>query len=118
MCIRDRYNCQPGIVIDYKTGESERDESDIADKKEDKSAVDTDSEDEDESEVAPDGSFAENRDAQTGTETYILNIKTHKFHKTTCSSVRDMADENKEVSSAAREEIIQDGYEPCKRCNP
>lgn len=85
------YNCQPGIVIDYRTGESE---------------------------AAPDGSLAENRDAQTGTETYILNIKTHKFHKTTCSSVRDMADENKEVSSAAREEIIQDGYEPCKRCNP
>lgn len=112
------YNCQPGIVIDYKTGESERSTVETAYMEKNRGVAGTDSGDGDESEVVPDGSLAEERDAQTGTETYILNKNTHKFHKTACSSVRDMADENKEVSSAAREEIIQDGYEPCKRCNP
>lgn len=49
---------------------------------------------------------------------YILNTNTHKFHNPTCGSVSDMADKNKKVSTDTRDEIIIQGYAPCKRCNP
>lgn len=50
--------------------------------------------------------------------TYILNKSKHKFHLPTCSSVSRIADRNKEEFKGTRDEIIADGYEPCKVCNP
>ena len=50
--------------------------------------------------------------------TYVLNINTGKFHKISCSSVEQMSEENREYTNKSREEIIEEGYEPCKRCNP
>lgn len=47
--------------------------------------------------------------------TYILNTKTGKFHKPSCSSLPTT---NRKDSSESRESIIAQGYEPCKRCNP
>ncbi len=49
---------------------------------------------------------------------YILNIGTKKFHNANCSSVEDMTEENKLSSNKSRDEIIAEGYVPCKRCNP
>ncbi len=49
---------------------------------------------------------------------YILNTNTKKFHKPGCSSVKQMKPENKQESSESRDDIISQGYEPCKRCNP
>lgn len=49
---------------------------------------------------------------------YILNIGTKKFHDVHCSSVEDMTEENKVSSYKSRDEIIAEGYVPCKRCNP
>ncbi len=49
---------------------------------------------------------------------YILNTNTKKFHRPTCSSVKRMSDSNKIKSNASREELMQEGYEPCKNCNP
>lgn len=49
---------------------------------------------------------------------YILNINTYKFHRPDCKSVSKMAEKNKEVSTASREDIISQGYSPCKNCNP
>ncbi len=50
--------------------------------------------------------------------TYILNTNTKKFHYPECSSVRDMKEKNKQVFTGSREEVIANGYVPCKRCNP
>ena len=47
--------------------------------------------------------------------TYILNVKTKKFHKTSCSYLPTT---NRLDSSESRESIIAQGYEPCKKCNP
>lgn len=47
--------------------------------------------------------------------TYILNTKTMKFHRPSCSS---LPEENRKDSSGSRESIIAQGYEPCKGCNP
>ena len=83
------YNVQPGVVIDYATGDNW------------------------ESGDAGDSSSSSNA-AET---TYILNMNSMKFHKPSCSSVSDMSEENKETFNGSREELIQEGYEPCGRCN-
>lgn len=49
---------------------------------------------------------------------YVLNTNTKKFHYPTCSSVGDMSPKNRSDVSMSREEIIAQGYVPCKRCNP
>lgn len=49
---------------------------------------------------------------------YVLNTKSMKFHRPTCSSVNDIADNNKQEATAARDELISEGYSPCKQCNP
>lgn len=48
---------------------------------------------------------------------YIGNANSKKFHKSSCSSVRDMKDYNK-VGFDSRSEAIDAGYDPCKRCHP
>ncbi len=50
--------------------------------------------------------------------TYVLNTNTMKFHLPTCSSVKDIKDKNRQDSALTREEIVAQGYAPCKRCNP
>lgn len=47
--------------------------------------------------------------------TYVLNIKTKKFHYPSCSS---LPTENRMDTDASREEVMAQGYVPCKRCNP
>lgn len=81
------YNVQPGITIDYATGESWLDDSKTTEDNE-------------------------------NTLNYVLNTNTHKFHKENCESVRDIAGSNKEVYTGNREDLINMGYEPCKRCKP
>lgn len=49
---------------------------------------------------------------------YVLNTKSMKFHCPTCSSVNDIADNNKQEATATRDELISEGYSPCKQCNP
>lgn len=52
------------------------------------------------------------------TVTYIANIKTKKFHYPDCSSVSDMKESNKLYFTGTRDELIDQGYQPCKRCKP
>lgn len=59
-----------------------------------------------------------NSNSSSGKCTYVLNTNTKKFHLSNCSSVDDMKDKNKKEVSCSREEIIKDGYKPCKHCNP
>lgn len=47
--------------------------------------------------------------------TYILNTKTKKFHRPSCHSLPTV---NRSDSTQSRDEIIAQGYVPCKKCNP
>lgn len=85
------YNVQPGVWIDYATGES---------KEQEQSEPEHDKEDD----------FAE--------EKYILNTNTKKYHKTTCSAVEDMSEKNKEECVETEKELAEQGYSPCKLCCP
>lgn len=85
------YNVQPGVQIDYATGESALIGEDVTEPSE-----------------------------QTSTERpdYVLNNNTCKFHRPSCSSVEDIKPSNRENYSGSRETLIERGYEPCKRCHP
>ena len=50
--------------------------------------------------------------------TYVLNINSGKFHYPSCSSVGQILDKNRVDYNGTREELINKGYSPCKRCNP
>lgn len=50
--------------------------------------------------------------------TYICNTNTGKFHYPNCSSVNQMSEKNKLAVTITRDELISQGYVPCKRCNP
>lgn len=50
--------------------------------------------------------------------TYVLNTNTKKFHKPNCSSADEIKPKNKQEYTGTRDEVINMGYVPCKRCNP
>lgn len=83
------YNIQPGININYATGESSLAESTSASKQE------------------------------TGAEqTFVLNANSKKIHKPSCSAISQMKESNKKSYTGARDELVVQGYSPCKKCNP
>lgn len=54
----------------------------------------------------------------SGGTPYVLNTNTNKFHYPSCSSVKQMKDKNRKDYTGTRKEIIDMGYDPCKKCNP
>ena len=49
---------------------------------------------------------------------YILNVKNKKFHLPTCSAVNDIAAANRQDFTGTRDELIAKGYSPCGICKP
>ena len=49
---------------------------------------------------------------------YVLNTNRHKFHLPGCPSVETISPKNRKDVNESREQIISEGYAPCKRCNP
>lgn len=93
------YNLQPGIVIDYKNGDSYKQSSEATEIIGDYVSDDLSAEEQ----ISVD---------------YIVNKNTYKFHYPYCSSVDDMKEKNKWYYSGDRRELIDMGYQPCGRCNP
>lgn len=92
------YNVQPGISIDYATGDSAF-----------AGAQQTE---------PPKQTEQSNSPAQDVESTYILNTNTKKFHYPSCSSVKQMSEKNKQTYTGSRDDLISQGYDPCKKCNP
>lgn len=83
------YNAQPGIAIDYATGESHADSS-----------------------VGfPDGNSGE-------VVSYVLNTGSRKFHLPDCSGIDQISEKNKDTFTGTRAELIAQGYTPCGSCKP
>lgn len=55
---------------------------------------------------------------KTAEHTYIINTNTGKFHEPSCRSVKRMNDSNKKEYTGSRDDLIAQGYDPCKNCNP
>lgn len=87
------YNHQPGVVIDYATGES-------------RLAT--------EEEVLA----LEYAGMDMGNVGYVLNLNSMKFHYPYCTAVSEMKEKNKLETRMPREMLLIYGCEPCKICEP
>ena len=82
------YNVQPGITIDYATGESA---------------------------LSGEESGTTSGDEEMS---YVLNTSSKKFHKPDCSSVSSISAENRPGYTGTRAALMEEGYEPCGNCKP
>lgn len=108
------YNAQPGIVINYATGESALEEEGLVppDYSEDSSA---DTEGPEDSTEDTSGEVAGDTPVSNG---YVLNTSTKKFHYSSCSSAKSMSSANKEEYTGDRDTLIAQGYSACGICKP
>ena len=81
------YNVQPGVRIDYLTGENEAD-----------------------------GSFTAESDVSEEDCQYILNTRTQKIHLPDCESVKKISPLNKKPTNESLDELKKKGYDPCGYC--
>lgn len=113
------YNVQPGVAIDYATGDNRLDGTIEGTPLPDVSGAPEASASSGET---TDGAAASSADtsAETdkGTAEYVLNTNSKKFHVPSCSSVKQMKDTNRQDVKDTRENIVNQGYDPCKHCNP
>ena len=82
------YNVQPGVIIDYATGESRLE-----------------------------GEDQNSSGTEVGTD-YVLNTKSKKFHLPTCSGAAEMSPANRQDYLGDRQDLLDQGYSPCGLCNP
>lgn len=111
------YNVQPGIGIDYATGDNWAEGSGTYQSTAAPAAVETPApqpETDTAVQITPESSAPQESQGIT----YVQNTNTMKFHYPTCSSVDDMKEKNKQIYTGSRDEVINMGYVPCKRCNP
>ena len=99
------YNVQPGVVIDYATGESRLEEG-----------------------FSPETPVPTAAESPTSTEvptqevpedvTYILNTRSGRFHLPDCPGAANISEKNRQNSTDTREELLAQGYTPCGTCKP
>ncbi len=82
------YNNQPGIAINYETGDSAK------------------------------GNIAPETPKDNQETRYVLNKNSKKIHLPTCDSVKDMLEKNKEYVTDSLGDLSEKGYTKCKSCNP
>ena len=85
------YNVQPGVEIDYATGESW---------------------------LAEEEPPAETATGQAEGQHYVLNTRSMKFHLPECSGVATMSQNNRRDYTGSRQALLDQGYSPCGTCNP
>lgn len=49
---------------------------------------------------------------------YVINKATKKFHDPECRNASNMALDKREDRETTRQQLIDEGFEPCKNCNP
>ncbi len=126
------YNVEPGVEIDYVTGESwesdatpkvtsKGEATKTSAKASDAALTSTDAGTSSESAIR---SNSESTDADTASsassaqQDYVLNVKNKKFHKPSCTAANEIASANKQDFTGTREELIERGYSPCGQCKP
>ena len=111
------YNVQPYIEIDYSNGDNHLKEGFSAETEaadEQKPATTT---------VTTTAQLQTETDKDTITienksQGFVLNINTKKIHLPSCESVNQMKEKNKKYTDKKVNELIEEGYKPCKICNP
>ena len=84
------YNVQPGIAIDYKTGESALSGEELP----------------------------EEPVYDQGTTLYVLNVSSRRVHRPECSGVATMAEHNKQETYETLASLTARGFKACGTCKP
>ena len=134
------YNVEPGVAIDYVTGESWESPgtpqvtskgsatiTTAADARADKAAAGrsagsgSGSGTDNGTASGSGGSSADGTGGNQGAseqQDYILNVKNKKFHKPDCSATSNISSANKQDFTGTRDQLIAKGYSPCGICKP
>lgn len=100
------FNVQPGVKIDYLTGESSLENENTAPTPTPKPSVTP--------KPTPKSSPSSTAQAQS----YVLNTKTKVFHYASCRHVSSIKDANRKNFTGSRGALIKDGFKPCGSCHP
>ena len=103
------YNVEPGVVIDYATGDNRAGDP-LTERYADSAATPN-----------ADSAATPNADAKAAdgqAHAYVLNVNTHRFHRPDCPSVAAIKEKNKRETEATKSELIDQGFKPCGVCNP
>ena len=99
------FNVQPGVVIDYRTGDSREAGT--------KAGQNTHYNSSSSSNKV--NSSAGDKDYKVKKK-YVINTNTGKYHDPSCHSVESMSESNKKVMKTTKKELERQGYEPCGNC--
>lgn len=103
------FNIQPGISINYATGDSELIQ-------ETTTTPTTTQPPTTQPPTTQPPVYVEPEQPQENS--YMCNLNTNKFHRMTCRDINKMSEKNKMVYTGSRDDLINQGYSPCKNCNP
>lgn len=99
------FNVQPGIKIDYLTGESSLEDESTTTPTPKPS-------------VTPKPTPKPSPSSTAQAQSYVLNTKTHVFHYASCRHVSSIKDANRKNFTGSRDALISDGFKPCGSCHP
>ena len=109
------YNVQPGVEINYATGESR-----LAQTEEKEPTLEL-------PEVSlpipvlpdvPDLPQEEAGQVQVERGEYVLNLNSRRIHRPDCSGVATMSPKNKQATTESMSSLLERGYTPCGQCKP
>lgn len=122
------YNVEPGVAIDYVTGESwESSETPQVTSKGSATITNAAAAQADKAAAGRSAGDGNGTSSSGGTggnrstseqEDYILNVKNKKFHKPNCSATSNISSANKQDFTGTRDQLIAQGYSPCGICKP
>ena len=99
------FNVQPGVKIDYLTGESSLEGESTTTPTPKPS-------------VTPKPTPKPSPSSTAQAQSYVLNTKTHVFHYASCRHVSSIKDANRKNFTGSRDALISDGFKPCGSCHP
>lgn len=111
------YNVQPGVTIDYFSGVN------VANGEKLPEIDDDDREEVGDNEDKNDGNEEQDKEDSGSTEPgveadFVYSVNSTKFHLAGSSCVDRIKEDNRKYFHGTREELIAEGYSPCKICNP
>lgn len=99
------FNVQPGVKIDYLTGESSLEDESTTTPTPKPS-------------VTPKPTPKPSPSSTAQAQSYVLNTKTHFFHYASCRHVSSIKAANRKNFTGSRDTLIDRGYSPCGSCHP
>ena len=100
------FNVQPGVKIDYLTGESSLKNESTAPTPTQRPSS------------APKPTPKPSPSSTAQAQSYVLNTKTKVFHYASCRHVSSIKDANRKNFTGSRGALIKDGFKPCGSCHP